>query len=599
MADSLFKRGFIQGTEAIDMRFGWNNLPKPLALLTLIGLRMNLRRHNLFDAEGVTLPWGPAPLPPGPRSLVRATDGTGNDLSDPNMGAAGARFGRNVPPDETYPTDVLTPNPRLVSQELLTRDQFQPATSLNVMAASWLQFEVHDWFSHGTNDPNDPWQVELIADDPWPDHPMQIQRTTRDTSTTDGGPPTYSNTETHWWDASQVYGSTPELQHLIRTHLGGKVLLTPDGLVPFDPSTMRDLAGVNGNWWIGLAMLHTLFMREHNSICEALASSYPAWSDDELFEHARLVNAALMAKIHTVEWTPSLLGDPIMQTGMRVNWWGLMGERFARRFGRISTSEEISGIPGSKANHHGAPYAMTEEFVAVYRMHPLIPDDFSFRAAADNHSIEDRDFSQVAGVHTRELLGAVSMPDLFYSFGTSHPGAIVLHNYPKFLQRFEKPDGTLIDLASTDILRSRERGVPRYNEFRRKFHLKPADTFDAFSDDPAVVAKLRSIYRYPEEVDLMIGLYAEKPPAGFAFSDTAFRVFILMASRRLKSDRFFTYDYRPEVYTKEGLAWITDNTMKTVLLRHYPGLAPALSSVSNAFKPWTTASSRGQAPGGA
>jgi len=29
---------------------------------------------------------------------------------------------------------------------------------------------------------------------------------------------------------------------------------------------------------------------------------------------------------------------------------------------------------------------------------------------------------------------------------------------------------------------------------------------------------------------------------GFGFSDTAFRIFILMASRRLKSDRFFTND---------------------------------------------------------
>ena len=146
-----------------------------------------------------------------------------------------------------------------------------------------------------------------------------------------------------------------------------------------------------------------------------------------------------------------------------------------------------------------------------------------------------------------------------------------------------------MDLAATDILRSRETGVPRYNEFRRKFHLKPAATFEELSDDPAVVRRAPVASTGDlEEVDLMVGLYAEKPPAGFAFSDTAFRVFILMASRRLKSDRFFTYDYRPEVYTKEGLAWIADNTMKTVLLRHYPGLAPALSAVTNAFKPWTT-----------
>jgi hypothetical protein len=87
----------------------------------------------------------------------------------------------------------------------------------------------------------------------------------------------------------------------------------------------------------------------------------------------------------------------------------------------------------------------------------------------------------------------------------------------------------------------------------------------------------------------MVGLYAERLPEGFAFSDTAFRVFILMATRRLKSDRFFTYDYRPAVYTKEGMEWIENNTMKSVLLRHYPNLHHALSGVDNAFKPWRSA----------
>jgi hypothetical protein len=336
-------------------------------------------------------------------------------------------------------------------------------------------------------------------------------------------------------------------------------------------------------------MLHTSFMKEHNAICDRLARAYPRWGDDDLFEHARLVNAALIAKIHTVEWTPALLGDPIMQTGMRVNWWGFMGERFARRFGRVAKSEEVSGIPGSETHHHGAPYAMTEEFVAVYRMHPLIPDEYRLRALKDDALIEERTFDLIAGTHTHEVLQAVAMADLFYSFGTSNPGAIVLHNFPKFLQLFQKSDGTILDLAATDILRSRERGVPRYNEFRRRFHLAPATTFEDFSDDPKVVSDLRRIYRDPEAVDLTIGLYAEKPPQGFAFSDTAFRVFILMASRRLKSDRFFTYDYRPEVYTAEGLQWIADNSMGSVLLRHYPALAPALRGSVNAFAPWTVA----------
>ena len=106
------------------------------------------------------------------------------------------------------------------------------------------------------------------------------------------------------------------------------------------------------------------------------------------------------------------------------------------------------------------------------------------------------------------------------------------------------------------------------------------------------MSDLRRLYRSPEDVDLMVGLYAETPPAGFAISDTAFRVFIVMASRRLKSDRFYTYDYTPEVYTQVGLDWIAENTLTTVLLRHYPTLAPALEGVDNPFQPWASVGPR-------
>ena len=84
----------------------------------------------------------------------------------------------------------------------------------------------------------------------------------------------------------------------------------------------------------------------------------------------------------------------------------------------------------------------------------------------------------------------------------------------------------------------------------------------------------------------MTGLYRRAAAPGFGFSETAFRIFVLMASRRLKSDRFFTDDYRAEVYTEFGLNYIRENSMLTVLKRHYPELAPALQGVDNAFKPW-------------
>ena len=201
--------------------------------------------------------------------------------------------------------------------------------------------------------------------------------------------------------------------------------------------------------------------------------------------------------------------------------------------------------------------------------------------------LQERTFRELGALDTRPRLEELGVANALYSLGTEHPGAITLHNYPRFLQHLERPDGTVMDLAATDVMRIRERGVPRYNQFRRLFRLKPADTFEELTDNPTWAEELRRVYGGDvERVDLMIGLYGEPKPKGFGFSDTAFRVFILMASRRLKSDRFFTRDYTPKLYTQAGMDWINATTMSTVLLRHYPQLAPALDGVENAFAPW-------------
>jgi hypothetical protein len=145
-----------------------------------------------------------------------------------------------------------------------------------------------------------------------------------------------------------------------------------------------------------------------------------------------------------------------------------------------------------------------------------------------------------------------------------------------------------MDLAATDILRSRELGVPRYNAFRKLLHLPPIETFEALTDDAELAEELRRVYNGEiDRVDLMVGLYAEPKPEGFGFSDTAFRIFILMASRRLNSDRFFTTDFTSRIYTQAGLDWIDDNDMSSVLLRHFPALLPALRTTRNAFAPWS------------
>ncbi len=594
MAGSLFSRLFTRATEALDRKFRWHKLPVPLGLLTLVGLRMRLRESNLHDtssAPGKKLP------PEGGRHLTaRTADGTFNALENPTMGSAGTRFGRNVPVELTYPKNewaLLRPSPRTVSRELLTRHEFLPATTLNVLAGAWLQFMIRDWFSHGKSATDNPWKLDLAEDDPWTqERPMQVMRTRKDSAhlSEDTSPPTYINTETHWWDGSQLYGSNTEAQKRVRSGQDGKLTTGPDGMLPKE---LIAAASKEPGFWVGLALLQTLFVLEHNAICDRLRAGYPSWSDDDLFDHARLINSALLAKIHTVEWTTGILGHPAMQIGMRANWWGVAGERLHRLLGRISASEVVSGIPGSPKDHYGVPYAITEEFVAVYRMHPLVPDDFDLRSVSDDGMLQERNFRDVAGPRVPGLLSEVSMQDLLYSFGVAHPGAITLHNYPRFLQEYERPDGVLMDLAATDILRSRELGVPRYNEFRRLLHLPPVESFEELTDNPVWAEEIRGVYKNDiEKVDLMVGLLAEPLPEHFGFSETAFRIFILMASRRLKSDRFFTDDFRPEIYTQEGIDWVRDNGFASVLLRHFPELKPALEGVENPFAPWKAVTGR-------
>ncbi|MEU3010561.1 peroxidase family protein [Nocardia asteroides] len=580
-------RRAVAAAEALDRRFGWFRLPTPLGLAVLVGLRSRLRAENLFD----TGRHPGEPLPPdetGAHRAARTVDGSYNSLDDPRTGSVGCRFGRNVALAGTFPEDadrIMTPNPRLISSALLARDRFVPATTLNLLAAAWIQFEVHDWFSHGKTE-TEPFRVTLDARDPWPERPMTIPRTATVPGAAPGDPPTYVTEDSHWWDASQIYGSTPEFAAALRSGKNGELVVDELGLPPLDAESLLALSDAAANAWVGLALLHSLFLREHNAICRRLARRYPDLDDQQLYDTARLINAALIAKIHTVDWTPGIIAHPTTVAAMRANWFGVLGERIARRFGRLVDNEVLCGIPGSATDDSGVPYSLTEEFVSVYRMHPLVPDTLVVRSLADDRVLAEHPFPDLGVVHIRERLAETPMDTLFYSFGRAHPGALTLHNYPRHLQELDRPGHPLLDLATVDILRVRERGVPRYNDFRRQLRLPPVTSFEQLTDNPDWAGELARIYGDVDAVDLMIGLYAEPKPPGFGFSDTAFRVFVLMASRRLSADRFFTTDFRPEIYTEAGMAWVRDNSMRSVLLRHFPTLAPALRGVANPFAPW-------------
>jgi heme peroxidase/catalase len=589
------------GFRVLNRVVPWDRLPTRLGILNLTLFRQVLRRENLIDTEPREAPPKAHQVPPAidEQLLVRRSyDGTYNDVSAPMMGAVGAAFGRNLPP--VYQPDRFnTPNPVTVSRELLHRDAFIPARSLNLIAAAWIQFQVHDWVNHKRHPAGaKSVEVPMPSGMTWmntpggkPENVMRFADDQPKHGDAGTGPPIlYGNTASHWWDASEVYGGDETVARSLREPDGGARLRLENGHLRPGPDGIP-ISGFRENWWLGLSLMHTLFAREHNVICEALRSEYPGMDEERVYHTARLIVAALIAKIHTVEWTPAILATEVIDISLKANWAGLpRGPRdWLTRLGAWLVEEHgITGIPGTLPDHHAAPYSLTEDFVTVYRMHPLIPDDFEIADHRSGQALDTVGFKDVQGAATEPFLRKVGLTNALYSFGTAHPGAITLHNYPRALQAFQR-DGEIIDLSVVDIVRTRRRGVPRYNDFRAGLRKPRLRRFEDLTSDPETVARLKDVYRSVDDIDTMVGLFAENPPTGFGFSDTAFRIFILMASRRLQSDRFLTVDFRPEIYTPLGMDWIEQGGMKSVLLRHCPELAGFLPRTASAFAPWRPA----------
>ena len=85
---------------------------------------------------------------------------------------------------------------------------YQPAPTLNVLGAFWIQFMTHDWFSHrddGHDEPATDAAPRTFAHD-GVDHLDRAYRTSR-------------NTVTAGWDASQLYGDDARSSGAIRTML--------------------------------------------------------------------------------------------------------------------------------------------------------------------------------------------------------------------------------------------------------------------------------------------------------------------------------------------------------------------------------------------
>ncbi|KAM7506734.1 hypothetical protein LguiA_017187 [Lonicera macranthoides] len=395
----------------------------------------------------------------------------------------------------------------------------------------------------------------------------------------------------------------------VRNFKDGKLKILDDGLLLHDENGIA-ISGDIRNSWAGVSILQALFIKEHNAVCEVLKKEYPKLDDERLYHHAALVTSAVIAKVHTIDWTVELLKNNTLLAGMRANWYGLLGKRFKDIFGHVG-GLILGGIVGlKKPENYGVPYSLSEEFTSVYRMHSLLPDHLLLRninaVPGPNKSpplIKEVEMSNLAGLEGEKTLSEIGFKRMMVSMGHQASGALVLWNYPVWLRDIipqdidgrDRPDRidlpalekVLIRSVNNVVFRDRERKVARYNDFRRSLLLIPISKWDDLTDDKEAIKILEEVYGDMEELDLLVGLMAEKKIKGFAISETAFIIFLLMASRRLEADRFFTSNYNEETYTKKGLSWVNSTeSLKDVLDRHYPDVTKTWINSKSAFSVW-------------
>jgi hypothetical protein len=593
----------------------WSRKPGLAGTMTLASMRHWLNGHTLQNSyEGELVGHQqPGQKRPEHTNYVRTATGAWN-TNDPMEGAAGTEFQRQglskVSERKNRALDKSLPNPLDVSRLILAaKGEQKQVPFLNNLVMAWIQFMVHDWVSHGQNLSSETFKLELSKDDPrrqkYGQDFIEVRKSQPNPTRKDGKE-IYLNEVTHWWDGSQIYGSDQATVDRLRTGPDGKFLpdgklrLDEDGLLPINPETGVADTGFSRNWWPGLEMLHTLFARNHNSICDELKKSgeTKGWSSDQVFEVARMINAAMMAKIHTVEWTPAVLPNKKLAQGMGANWWGLL-ETMTKPFGerKMHNSLDVNhpvlgGIAGGKTDNHGKPYGFSEEFVEVYRLHAGLPNEIEIRDPKTNEVKKTLGVDATRAAASRKTIKEVGLAAMFNSFTHQHMAGLVNNNYPKFMTEMSTDENSFVDLGAVDILRARERGVPQYNEFRRQLGLNPIKKFEDLGADAETTASLKKLYNNDvEKLDLLAGTLTEAVrPEYFGFGETLFQVFIQMATRRLESDPFYTEKFNEQYYTKKGMELIDQATMKSLILKHMPELkgTDLDKNVNNAFEPTGT-----------
>lgn len=434
----------------------------------------------------------------------RTINGTNNNLDSDEMGSAHIQLERLAPADYADGISSLAgqdrPSARVISNHVFSQQESKPNTlGATDFLWQWGQFLDHDIDLTDGVTPRDDIEILIPTGDTYFDpestgiEVLTINRSLFDESTGSSAdnPRQQINEITAWIDASNVYGSDLERTNALRTLDGsGKMKTSAGNLLPFNDSGLINAGGsseslfvagdVRANEQIGLTVMHTLFVREHNNQAIKIQERNPSLSGEEIFQQARRIVIAQMQVITYREFLPIILG-----------------------------SDALPRYEGYDSNKNAN---ITNEFsTAAYRFGHTLLSPQILRIDAQGNEID-------AG-HL-PLRNAFFRPDRLGTEGGIDPilrglanqvcqsiDSYVIDDVRNFL--FGAPGAGGFDLAAVNIARGRDHGLASYNETRAALGLSTFTSFEQVSSDPEVQSRLAAAYESVDDIDLWVGGLAE------------------------------------------------------------------------------------------
>ncbi|VDN57478.1 unnamed protein product [Dracunculus medinensis] len=551
-------------------------------------------------------------------SKYRSYDGQCNNLNHPFWGVAQTPFRRNLPPiyENGFNTPVgwdpnklyfgfKKPNPRSISMKLISTDEITPH---HEVLRCYGKISAHDIeqtapglarqtymkgaICNKTCEHLDPcYNVPIPPEDPRmqkkkkPETPcIEVERSSATCGSGVTGPIyrqlTYReqmNILTSYIDGSGIYGSAEVDALDLRDLFGDHGLLRFDIVsnaqkpyLPFERESNMEcrrnrsrenpiscfLAGdYRANEQLALLSMHTLWLREHNRIAAKFLEINPHWDGETIYQEARKIVGAMFQVITFEHWLPKVLGT--------------------------DAYNELIG-----------PYKGYDP-----EMNPTLANSFSAAAFRFGHTIVnpilyrlDKDFKEIKEGHI-PLHEAFFAPERLLSEGGIDPLLRGLFAMPMkkpkeqqlvnkeltsklfsrveekcFLMLFKTYLQSMYDLATINIQRGRDHGLPGYIEFRRWCNFTAVETWDDLAidiPDRNIRRKMEELYGHPGNIDLWVGLISEKRLAGALVGPTISCI-ISDQFRRLRGGDRFWYE-NEGIFTKLQLQEIRKSSLAAVL----------------------------------